>query len=227
MTKKAHRRLTGLVLVATALAPAMLFATPASAFPKGDPVFNFKYKVVATTHIKRSGQTLTTAPGIFKGGIDLANGKLLGSISLPDVTFTQGIAGPLAITATTSVVSTKPVTGTVNIGTLQVKTTSTFNIHIKSMYLANPLPTNVPLPIGIGLPVSLPTAPTVNLVGDGCTTSKPISVTMAGKASFDKPSTFNGKFTIPPFINCGAMTEFINQQIPGPGNSFSATASPS
>ena len=226
MTKRTHRRLTGLVLFATALAPATLLATPASAFPKGDPVFNFKYKVVATTHIQRSGTTLTTAPGIFKGGIDLANGKLLGSISLPDVTFTQSVAGPVALTATTSVVSTKPVTGTVNIGTLKVVSTSTFNIHIKSMYLANPLPP-VSLPVGIGLPVSLPTLPTVNLVGDGCTTSKPISVTMAGIASFDKPSTFTGKFSIPPFINCGAMTEFINQQIPGPGNTFSATASPS
>ena len=148
----------------------------------------------------------------------------MGSISLPDVTFTQAIAGPVGLTATTSIVSTKPVTGTVNIGTLMVKSTSTFNIHIKSMYLANPLPKLPPLPIA--LPIPLPTPPNVNLVGDSCGTSKPISVTMAGTASFSKPSTFNGKFTIPPFANCGAMTEFINQEIPGPGNTFSATASP-
>ena len=119
---------------------------------------------------------------------------------------------------TTSVVSTKPVTGTVNIGTLQVKTTSTFNIHIKSMYLANPRPRSRSR--RDRAPLSLPPLPNINLVGDGCGTSKPISVTMAGKASFDKPSTFKGMFTIPNFVNCGAMTEFINQQIPGPGNTF-------
>jgi hypothetical protein len=225
MTKRTHRRLTGMILVATALAPATLLATPASAFPKGDPVYTFKYKIVATTHIKRSDTTMTTPPGVFKGGIDLANGQLKGTIALPDVVSSQSLAGPLSLTVTTSVVSTKPVTGHVNIGTLKVTSTSTFNIHIKSMYVNQPsLP--VALPIGLPVPLPLPPLPQVNLVGDGCTTSSPISVTMSGKASFDKPSTFKGVFSIPDFTNCGAMTEVINQQIPGPDNAFQATASP-
>jgi len=212
MTKSTRRRFVSIVALVLAVAPVTLLASPASAFPKSDPVYNFKYKIVATTFIKKENLTLTTPPGIFKGGIDLTTGQLKGSISLPNVTFTQSEAGVGLVTATSAIESTKPVTGHVNIGTLKVTSTSTFNIHLVSMYPATPT-----------LPVS---TPKVNLVGNGCTTASPISVTMSGIASFDKPSTFKGTFTIPDFTNCQAMTEVINQEIPGPGNTFSATASP-
>lgn len=216
MKKLAHRRVAGILLVATALAPVTMLASPASAFPKGDPVYNFKYKVVATSYIKRAGLTLTTPPGVFKGGIDLANGQLVGSISLPNVTFTQSEAGVGLVTATSAIQSTKPVTGHVNISTFKVTSTSTFNIRLVSMYPAIPtLPVPLPLPI-----------PKVNLVGNGCMTSSPISVTMSGIAKLGEASTFKGTFTIPDFANCGLMTAVINQEIPGPGNTFSATASP-
>ena len=218
MKKLAHRRVAGIVLVATALAPVTMLASPASAFPKGDPVYKFKYKVVATSYIKRADLTLTTAPGIFKGGIDLANGKLLGSISLPNVTFTQSEAGVGLVTATSSIQQTKPVTGHVNIGTFKVTSTSTFNIRLISMYPAIP---TLPLPLPLPLPI-----PQVNLVGNGCMTSSPIKVTMSGIANLGEASTFKGTFTIPDFVNCGVMTAVINQEIPGPGNTFSATASP-
>ena len=216
MTKRTHRLITGAVLLVTAFAPVTLLTSPASAFPKGDPVYNFKYKIVATTFIKKSAMSLTTKPGLFKGGIDLSTGQLTGSISLPDVTFTQSEAGVGLVTATSSVQSTKPVTGHVNIGNFKVTSTSTFNIRIKSMYPATPsLPLPIPFPI-----------PRVNLVGSGCMTAAPISVTMSGTAKLGQASTFKGIFTIPEFSNCGAMTTVINQEIPGPGNTFTATASP-
>jgi hypothetical protein len=214
MTKRTRRTVAGIVAVLATLAPVTLLASPASAFPAGDPIYKFKYKIVATTFIKKEGLTLTTKPGIFQGGIDLSTGALKGSISLPPVTFTQSEAGVGLVTATSAVVSTKPVTGHVNIGTLKVTSTSTFNIHLVSMYPAIP-----------SLPVPAPVPP-VNLVGSGCMTAAPISVTMSGIASFDKPSTFTGMFTIPDFTNCQAMTDVINEEIPGPGNTFSATATP-
>lgn len=214
MKKRTKRRLAGTVVAVLTLAPTALLTSPASAFPKGDPVYTFKYKIVATTFIKKANLTLTTRPGIFKGGIDLSTGQLKGTISLPNVTFTQSEAGVGLVTATSAVVSTKPVTGHVNIGNFKVTSTSTFNIHLVSMYPATPsLPTQLPVP-------------KVNLVGDGCTTVTPITVTMSGKANLGGASTFAGKFTIPDFTNCQAMTEVINQQIPGPGNTFSATATP-
>jgi hypothetical protein len=95
------------------------------------------------------------------------------------------------------------------------------------MYPATPsLPT---LPVTLPLPLPLPpiTVPPVNLVGTSCTTASPISVTMSGIAHLGAPSTFKGSFTIPNFANCEAMTTVLNEEIPGPGNTFSATASPS
>ena len=81
---------------------------------------------------------MTTPPGVFKGGIDLANGQLRGTIALPDVVSSQSVAGPVAFDRDHFRGFDQPVTGTVNIGTLQVKSTSTFNIHIKSMYVNQP-----------------------------------------------------------------------------------------
>jgi hypothetical protein len=197
------------------LAPA-LFAQPASAFPPGDAVYTFKYKVVATTFVKKANLTITPPPGLFTGGIDLSTGRLKGDITLPPSTFTQSESGVGVVTATAALVPVKPVTGHVNLGTFKVTATSVFYIHIVSMYSATP-------------PVTVPsvTVPKTNLVGDSCTTRYPVTVTMSGIASLGAPSTFKGIFAIPLFENCEGMTTAINRQISGFGNTFSATATPS
>ena len=226
---RTRRGIIGILLVVPALVSSVLMAPPASAFPKGDPVYQFKYKVIATSHIAKAGLTLSPPPGIFKGGIDLANGQLLGSITLPNTTFTQSEAGIGLVTATAAIVPAKPVTGHVTLSNFKVTATSVFNIHILTMYLATPsLPIALP-PLPIGLPISLPpiALPPVNLVGNNCTTASPITVTMSGIAHLSAASTFTGGFTMPNFQNCGLMTTVINQEIPGPGNTFSATATPS
>jgi len=164
---------------------------------------------------------MSPPPGIFKGGIDLSTGQLQGSIALPNTTFTQSEAGVGLVTATAAIVQTKPVTGHVNIGTFKVTATSTFNIHIVSMYLATP---TVPVALPVKAPIPVPP---VNLVGNSCTTVAPVSVTMSGTAHLGSASTFNGTFSIPDFANCEALTSVLNEEIPGPGNTFSATATPS
>jgi len=222
MSKRTQRSLAVLAVTLAALAPAALIAQPASAFPPGDPIYQFKYKVVATSHIAKANLTLSPPPGIFKGGIDLSTGQLQGSISLPDTTFTQSEAGIGLVTATAAIVQTKPVTGHVNIGNFKVSATSVFNIHIVTMYPATPtLPITLP-----SLPLPPITVPPINLVGNSCTTASPVSVTMKGTAHLGSASTFAGSFTMPNFTNCGVMTTVINQEIPGPGNTFSATATP-
>jgi hypothetical protein len=91
-------------------------------------------------------------------------------------------------------------------------------MRIVSAYPATP---SIP---GVGsLPVPLPP---VNLVGDKCTTEKPIVVTMSGIAKIGAKSTFKGSFTIPNFKDCSVMTPVLNQLVPGPGNTFVANASP-
>jgi hypothetical protein len=221
VTNRIQLRFAGVAIAIAALAGPVLLAQPASAFPKGDPVYQFKYKVVATSTIKKAGLTMSPPPGVFKGGIDLSNGQLLGSIALPNTTFTQSVAGIGNITATAAIVPVGPVTGKVNIGNFKVSATSKFNIHIITMYLNSPS-------LPVSLPVALPPLPIphVNLVGDSCSTASPISVTMKGTANLGGASKFSGTFVMPPFANCLALTPVLNQEIPGPGNTFSAVATP-
>ena len=226
-----RRRVAVLVVALSALAPAALFARPAAAFPPGDPVYVFKYNVAATTQIAKLNQTISPPPGIFQGGIDLSSGQLKGSIILPPATFTYQVEGLLPVTATAAIVQVKPVTGHVNIANFKVTATATFNIHILTAYVSTPtLPTLPTLPV---IPVTLPsiplppvTIPPVNVVGNSCGTATPISVTMSGIAHLGAASKFTGTFTIPDFANCGPATSVLNQLIPGPGNSFSAVATP-
>jgi hypothetical protein len=170
MSKRTHRTIAGFVAVAATLAPAVLFAQPASAFKggkHGDPFHFFKTKVVATTLVRRSNLILEPQPGIFKGIIDLKTGELVGDVALPPVTFTLNEG---TVTATSTTTSTKLVHGHVNLKTFQVTATQTFLIHIVSMYPS-------------GTPPMPPPFPPVNLVGDSCGTNQPVTVTMSGKAN--------------------------------------------
>lgn len=179
-------------------------AQPAAA----DEYFPFSYRVDAKTHLKKLNQTVTVPPGTFIGAIDISTARLSGSITLPKATIKMKLAGivPL-VTATVKIVQTKPVTGTVDFGAIPfpVVATATFNIRVVSAY-AGILP--------------------VNLVGDSCTTSTPVSVIMRGVADLTDPSTFSGIYTIPPLKTCGALTAALNLVIPGPGNTFTAKATP-
>jgi hypothetical protein len=216
-----RRALAAIVLALTAMGPLVLQAQPASAFPPGDSVFGFNYRVVATAHIKRQDLTMSPPPGVFKGAIDLDTGQLKGKITIPPATFTQAVGGPLGVTATAAMESVKPVTGHIDLNTFKVTSTSVVNIHILTMYPSVATP---PLPLPI--PISIQPLPQVNLVGNNCKTSTPVKITISGIAHIGMKSKFSGTFTIPDFANCQAMTTVLNQEIPGPGNTFSAVASP-
>ena len=68
--------------------------------------------------------------------------------------------------------------------------------------------------------------PFVNLVGNRCTTAQPVSVTMSGTADLTGSSTFTGTYTIPKFKTCQGLTLALDVAISGPGNTFTATATP-
>ena len=199
-----HRLIASAGVALAVLAPAAVMAQPASAFPKGDSVLAFSYKIKASTTIKKLNQTINTPNGTFKGEIDIDQEKLTGSIKLPPASFTTTEAGVGLLTATAQIVQAKPVTGTIDLSTFKVKATSVFNIRILTAYAA-------------GVPV--------NLVGNNCTTATPVTVTMAGIAKLAGTSKFSGTYTIPKFKTCSVMTAVLNQLIPGPGNTFTATAS--
>jgi hypothetical protein len=222
-----HRRLAVVIVTLTVLAPVTMMAQPASAFPPGDSVIAFNYIVQATAHIAKANLTMSPPPGVFKGQVDLDLGKLKGNIYIPPTSFSQSLAGPLSVTATAAIVSTKPVTGTVKLANFKITATSTFNIRILTMYVDTPAPPTLPSILGLP-PIALPPLPVpkINLVGNNCVTASPISVTMSGIAHIGAPSTFNGTFTIPQFKSCSLATTLLNQEVPGPGNTFSATATP-
>ncbi len=213
MDTTARRRIAGVLLSLTIAAAVAVATVPASAAPQpaaADPMFPFNYSIVATTHIQKLNQTITVPPGTFTGAIDLATGGLTGTITLPPAQFTFKLVGvvPL-VTATAQIVPTQPVTGHVDLSTFKVTATSTFNLRILKAYAA-----------------TLPLLPKINLVGSSCTTATPVRVTMSGTAQLGAASTFSGTFTLPPFTTCGLATTGLNLLIPGPGNTFSATATP-
>jgi hypothetical protein len=193
------------VLVVTIMAGVggVLLAPVASA----EPFMPVHQDVYATTRIAKTGMTMTAPKGTFDGQVDLATGDLTGNMNIPPSSTTLTLLGavPLA-TITFAMEPTGPVTGHVDFATLQSTSTSTFNIRLTK--------------------VSPPGADDVNLVGDECKTSTPISITMSGPAAVTTSSTVSGTFTIPEFEACQALTPMINALIPGPGNTFTATFGP-
>jgi hypothetical protein len=209
MGGKLGRKFAAVVIALTAVSTLAVVAQPSGA--AGESVYKFNFNVDATTHIKKLDQTITVNGGTFSGGIDFATltdfAPLTGKITLPETTFTYQAAGILPlITATARIVPTKPVRGHLQLSTLHVTATAEFHIRIVSAKAAGT---------------------TTNLVGDYCRTSQPIRVTMSGPASFGTASVFTGEFTIPNLIYCGvAQTTALNLVMPGPGNTFTASATP-
>jgi hypothetical protein len=202
------RRSVG-ALVAPLIAVSLLAAPNPAAATSGPTVqpqagIPFNYWVDATTTLKKLNQTVTIPRGTFKGTLDLSAKTLTGSIKLPPAEAPVAIAGLPLATATFKVDEVKPVTGTFDFSTLEVTATAVFNIQLVSL-----------TPVGL---------PFINLVGDSCQTSKPVRVTMSGNLA--PPLKFTGKYKIPPLENCGAATTALNLAVPGPGNVFSAVATP-
>ncbi len=171
-----------------------------------DILFPFNWDVNATTHLKKLNMDVTVPKGNFTGVVDLTTGQLTGDITLPPAQVNLSLAGFGLVTANMQITEAQPITGTLDVSTFQVTATAVFNIKVLSAY---------------------PTAtPFLNIVGNTCQTSTPVSVTMSGLANLTGSSTFSGLYTIPSLANCGLATTALNLVIPGPGNTFSATVAP-
>ena len=179
-------------------------ATAATSNDNGN-LYPIDYTVKATTTLAKLNETVTVPPGSFKGNLNLDNFVLRGTLNLPPASTTVSLGGIGLATATFKLAETKQVTGKVNLNNLTVTSTASFNVLVTSV---KPL----------GLPV--------NLVGNSCGTSTPVSVTFSGKFSFSGASKFSGKYTIPKLQKCELLTPALNLVIPGPNNVFSASFAP-
>lgn len=200
-----RRRVTPLVLALTASA---LVATPAAVeaqAPPSPPVVMIDWTVDAQTRIASLDIDVDIPGGSFVGSADLGTGIVTGELSLPEATAPVKLLGLPLATMTFKTESVGPVTGTIDLKTLMTSLTSTFHIHLTSL-----------TPLGLPL----------NLVGDNCRTTTPISVTMTGTFDLAAGTTLSGEYAIPTFENCGPLTPILNLLVPGDGNTFSATAKP-
>jgi hypothetical protein len=207
MLRATRTRLVALTLM---LATLGLLAAPlssAGAVTTADPALTVWWNVDASTHLKKLNQTVVVPRGLMLARIDLVTGDLAALMALPEAKSTIKLAGLPLATATFKMEQAGLITGHVDLATFKVTTTARFNIRVVSLKAVGGL-----------LPV--------NLVGNSCTTSQPVSVTMSGTASLTGPSTFSGTYTIPSFKSCGLATTALTLGVSGPGNTFTATASP-
>ena len=195
-----RRSVAAVVVLGTLLAGMVGWSAPASA-----TLINVAYWVKATTTLAKLNQTVNVPMGSFHGYVNLNQSTLTGNLYLPPASTTVDLAGIGLATATFKLAQAKPVAGNLDLTSGTVTATSVFNVLVTSV---EPL----------GLPV--------NLVGNSCGTSTPVSVTFTGPISFSGSSSFSGTYTIPPLQNCGALTPALNLLIPGPGNVFNARFSP-
>jgi hypothetical protein len=186
--------LTGLAAAGTVAATA----TPASA---GTTV-HAKYKVTGSTFIKAANFTLALGPGKLASALDVSNGKITATLTLPDATGSFKQNGIVPVTATTQFINDGPTTGALNLTTGAVSTTSKITLRIVSLSVAG-----VPVP-----------------VGTSCETAQPTVVSVSGQPPGFKVlegGSLTGTYTIPQFANCELATTLINLTIPGPGNTIS------
>jgi hypothetical protein len=198
------RRVVAVAAILTAaLAGSVALAPPASA----DPIVPVEQRIDAVATVARLGQDIEVEGGSFTGTVDLGTGAINGDIVLPPATTFVNLAGLIpAARATFEMRPVGPATGHLDLAAGTASITSTFNIYVPRID-----------PLGIGL---------VNLSTSRCKTVTPITVTMSGPFNLSGPSTFSGDFTIPQFQNCGLSTTALNLLAPGPGNTFTATATP-
>ncbi len=201
MTSKLRRGLVAVGLLAASAVGTVAAAPTASS----DPDLPINWTVDATTHIAGLNQDTTITGGTIVGSVDLATDEIVVNLTLPDASSTIKLLGLPLATATFRVAPTGPSTGHVDLSALTVEITSSFNIKIPSLK-----------------PTLLP----INLVGNNCTTASPITLTMSGPVDLANGTTLSGDFTIPQFKNCGLATFALNLLVPGPGNTFTATARP-
>ena len=198
-TRALARTLAGALLSATAL----VVAAPAAS---ADPSVPFTQDVYARTHLARSGMDFTVPPGLFTGSIDLATGAETGTLTLPPATVTINLLGVLpAADASFVMEAAGPINGHVDLATFTVDTTASFNVRLARL---------------------TPHGTSINLVGDSCTTSSPVTVTMHGVVNPATGGTFASTYTIPPFKDCGPLTTAITAFVSGPGNTFVASFAP-
>jgi hypothetical protein len=189
--------------VATGIAGlAAVFAVTAAAGPASatTSTIHAKYKVTGSTFLKAPNATLPLGPGKLVANLNAATGTLKANLIMPDATLTFTEFGLIPVTATTHFINNGPTTGTLDLNTGAVTTTSNITFQLTSLSVAG-----IPIP-----------------VGNACESSTPAVIQVTSQAGFSilKGGNLAGTYTIPQFANCGLTTPIINLTLTGPGNTI-------
>jgi hypothetical protein len=174
-----------------------------SAAASADTTLKATYPVSGSTTLAAPGATLALGPGKLASTVDLNTGALTANLKLPDATGSFKEFGLIPVTATAQLVNDGPTTGTLDLSTGAVQTTSHITMRIVSLSVA-----------GLSVPV-----------GSACQTSDPVIATLNSQPGFNvlKGGTVTGTYTIPSFAGCGLATLLINLTLPGPNNTITLT----
>jgi len=159
-----------------------------------------KYKITGSTFLAGPMATLKLGPGTLSAKVNAGTGKVSATLTLPPATGSFKQFGIIPVTATASLINDGPTTGTVNLKTGAVKTTSKITMQITNLTVA-------------GLPIP---------VGTQCETSSPVVVKLKSQKGFNilGGGKVAGSYTIPVFSHCGLATLLINLTIPASGNTI-------
>jgi hypothetical protein len=159
-----------------------------------------KYKISGSTFLAGPMATLSLGPGTLSAKVSVPTGKVSATLSLPPATGSFKQYGIIPVTATAQLINDGPTTGSVNLGTGAVKTTSKITMQLTSLTVA-------------GLPIP---------VGNQCETSSPVVVKLKSQKGFNilGGGKVAGSYTIPDFSHCGLATLLINATIPASGNTI-------
>lgn len=194
---------TASVLVAVMAATAIgVSASPAAAVAE----INATYPINGVSHIASNDSDLPLGPGTLRATVNLDSGALTAAVSLPPATGSFKELGIIPVTATVELTEAEPTTGSLNLDTGAMRSTSHINLRLTRLTIA-------------GLPA---------FVGSRCQTSTPAEVPLASEPGFSvlRGGIVSGTYTIPPFEHCLLNTGLINLVIPGPGNTLSLTLGP-
>ena len=184
---------------------AAAFTVAATAVPASATASTIKatYKVTGSTFLKAPNATLPLGPGKLVAHVNASTGAVKATLSLPNATGSFTEFGIIPVTATAHFINNGPTTGTINLSTGAVTSTSHITMQIVSLSVA-------------GIPVP---------VGPSCETSTPAVVQVTSQPGFNlvKGGNLAGTYTIPQFANCGLATPLINTTLTGPGNTITLT----
>ena len=190
---------------ATVAGLATAFTVAATAVPASaaTTTIHATYKVTGSTFLKAPNATLPLGPGKLSANVNASTGAVRAALTLPDATLSFKQFGLIPVTATARFINNGPTTGTVNLNTGAVTSTSHITMQLVSLSIA-------------GLPVP---------VGQACESSAPAVIQVASQPGFNilKGGNLAGTYTVPQFANCGLVTPLINLTLTGPGNTITLT----